>query len=61
VSAEQTIDAGAVVFTAIDDALHRFGGRTLVSGSEVVDLLLDLRIAIEAETRVGALLASAPS
>ena len=27
----------------IDDALVRFGGRSLVSGTEIVDFLLDLR------------------
>lgn len=30
----------------IDQALERFGARDLVSGSEVVDFLLDLRLAV---------------
>ena len=30
----------------IDAALERFGSRDLVSGSEVLDFLLDLRLAI---------------
>jgi hypothetical protein len=33
----------SLVVAAVDDALARFGGRSLVSGSEVVDVLLDLR------------------
>ena len=53
---DQTIDVEAAVCAVIDDALLEFRGRTLVSGSEVVDVLLDLRIAIEAEARLGALL-----
>ena len=32
--------------TAIDEALERFGARDLVSGAEVVDFLLDLRLAV---------------
>jgi hypothetical protein len=31
---------------AIDEALERFGARDLVSGSEVVDFLLDLRLTV---------------
>ncbi|MCZ7527410.1 MAG: hypothetical protein M5U14_14135 [Acidimicrobiia bacterium] len=30
----------------IDEALERFAGRDLVTGAEVVDLLLDLRLAV---------------
>lgn len=30
--------------TLIDEALERFGSRDLVSGSEIVDFLLDLRL-----------------
>ncbi len=33
----------------IDEALERFRGRDLVSGAEVVDLLLDLRIKVLAD------------
>jgi hypothetical protein len=32
--------------TIIDTALERFGTRDLVSGSEVLDFLLDLRLAV---------------
>lgn len=32
--------------TMIDEALQRFGPRDLVSGAEVVDFLLDLRLAV---------------
>ena len=32
--------------TMIDAALERFGSRDLVSGSEVMDFLLDLRLAL---------------
>ena len=32
--------------TLIDEALERFGTRDLVSGSEVLDFLLDLRLSL---------------
>lgn len=32
--------------TQIDEALERFGSRDLVSGSEVLDFLLDLRLSL---------------
>jgi hypothetical protein len=32
--------------TQIDEALERFGARDLVSGSEVLDFLLDLRLSV---------------
>ncbi len=32
--------------TTIDQALERFGARDLVSGSEVVDFLLDFRLTV---------------
>jgi hypothetical protein len=32
--------------TQIDEALERFGTRDLVSGSEVLDFLLDLRLSL---------------
>ena len=34
----------AGIVTLIDEALERFAGRDLVSSTEVVDLLLDLRL-----------------
>ncbi len=42
---EQTMVTPDLVMT-IDQALERFGHRDLVSGSEVVDFLLDLRLAV---------------
>lgn len=42
---EQTTVAPDLV-AAIDAALERFGARDLVSGSEVVDFLLDLRLTV---------------
>ena len=42
---EQTTVAPDLV-TPIDEALERFGARDLVSGSEVVDFLLDLRLTV---------------
>lgn len=59
--ADETIDMEAVVCAVIDVALLRLRGRTLISGSEVVDVLLDLRIAVDAETQLGALLTPARS
>ena len=56
----ETIDMGPAVCAVIDDALLRFRGRTLISGSEVVDFLLDLRIAVDVEARLGALLLPLP-
>jgi hypothetical protein len=44
----------------IDDGLVRFCGRTLVSGTEAVDLPLDLRHAVDVETRLGARLLPVP-
>ena len=60
-SADETIHIEPMACTAIDDALLRFRGRTLVSGSEVVDVLLDLRIAVDAERRLGQVLTPARS
>jgi hypothetical protein len=36
----------AELVSMIDSALERFGSRDLVSGAEVLDFLLDLRLAI---------------
>jgi hypothetical protein len=33
--------------TMIDGALERFGTRDLVAGSEILDFLLDLRLAVD--------------
>jgi hypothetical protein len=40
----------------IDGALERFGGRDLIAASEVVDLLLDLRLCVLADGELGELL-----
>jgi hypothetical protein len=45
----------------IDDALIRFRNRNLLSGTEVVDFLLDLRLVIDREPRVDALVVAGPS
>jgi hypothetical protein len=37
------------LMTMIDEALQRFGARELVSSAEVLDFLLDLRIAAAAD------------
>ena len=42
---EQTTVTPDLVMT-IDQALERFGARDLVSGAEVVDFLLDLRLEV---------------
>ena len=42
--------------TMIDAALERFGPRDLVSGSEVLDFLLDLRLAVLDTSELEALL-----
>ena len=34
------------LITLIDEALERFGSRDLVSGAEVLDFLLDLRLSL---------------
>lgn len=59
--ADETIDMEAAVCAVIDNTLLRLRGRTLISGSEVVDVLLDLRIAVDAETQPGARLTPARS
>jgi len=40
------MDQDAPVTLLIDEALERFSARDLVQGSEVVDFLLDLRLAM---------------
>ena len=42
------MDQDAPVTLLIDEALERFSARDLVQGSEVVDFLLDLRLAMVA-------------
>jgi len=41
--------ATSLRYAVIDDALVRFRSRSLVSGAEVVDFLLDMRRAIDSE------------
>ncbi len=43
---EQTSTEALDLVASIDAALERFGARDLVSGSEVVDFLLDLRLTV---------------
>jgi hypothetical protein len=42
----------------IDEALERFASREMVAGSEVVDLLLDLRTAVVSDAELQALIDS---
>jgi hypothetical protein len=48
----------AGIVTLIDEALERFAGRDLVSSSEVVDLLLDMRSAAVSDAELAALIDS---
>jgi hypothetical protein len=48
----------AGIVTLIDEALERFAGRDLVSSTEVVDLLLDLRSATVSDAELAALIDS---
>jgi hypothetical protein len=57
----ESIDVKPQALVVIDDALLRFRGRTLLSSAEVVDVLLDLRIAVDFETRLDALRDPVPS
>jgi hypothetical protein len=59
-SSGETIPMEPTVCAVIDDGLVRFCGRTLVSGTEAVDLPLDLRHAVDVETRLGARLLPVP-
>jgi len=44
--------AAPTMCSLIDDAIVHFQGRSLVSGNEVVDFLLDLRSAVDAAERL---------
>ena len=59
--ADETIDMEPAVCAVIDDALLLIRGRTLISGSGVADFLLDVRIAVDPETRLVALPFAVPS
>ena len=48
----------AGLVTLIDEALERFAGRDLVSSTEVVDLLLDMRSAAVSDAEFAALIDS---
>lgn len=37
------------ILPAIDELVTQYSGRDVVAGSEVIDLLLDLRLLVEAE------------
>ena len=46
----------AELVVLIDEALERFAGRDLVSSTEIVDLLLDLRSAVVSDAALAALI-----
>ena len=48
----------AAIVTLIDEALERFAGRDLVSSTEVLDLLLDMRSAAFSDAELAALIDS---
>ena len=48
----------AGIVTLIDEALERFAGRDLVSSTEVLDLLLDMRSAALSDAEIAALIDS---
>ena len=48
-------EAQPAIFTVIDDALLRMQGRSLLSGVEVVDFLLDLRSTVALELQLESL------
>jgi hypothetical protein len=48
----------AGIVTLIDEALQRFAGRDLVSSTEVLDLLLDMRSAAFSDAELAALIDS---
>jgi hypothetical protein len=42
----------------IDEALERFAARDMVAGSEIIDVLLDLRTVVVSDQEIAALLES---
>jgi len=54
---EDEMDQAGIV-TLIDEALERFAGRDLVSSTEVLDLLLDMRSAAFSDAELAALIDS---
>ena len=48
----------AGIVTIIDEALERFAAREMISSSEVVDFLLDLRGAVVSDAALAALIES---
>lgn len=48
----------AGIVTIIDEALERFAARDLITGSEMVDFLLDLRSAVVSDAAIAALIDS---
>lgn len=46
----------AGLVNVIDEALERFSGRDLISASEIVDFLLDLRTAVVSDAALAALI-----
>ena len=54
---EDEMDQAGIV-TLIDEALERFAGRDLVSSTEVLDLLLDMRTAAVSDAELQSLIDS---
>ena len=46
----------AGIVSIIDEALERYASRDLISGSEIVDFLLDLRSAVVSDAALAALI-----
>ena len=46
------------ILSIVDEALERFASRDLVSATEVVDFLLDLRTAVVSDAALAALIES---
>jgi hypothetical protein len=46
----------AGIVTMIDEAIERFASRDLLSASEIVDFLLDLRSAVVSDAAIAALI-----
>ena len=58
----ENVDAelASAKYAVIDEALDRFRGRSLVSGPEIVDFLLDLRGVVDIEAQLERLGTSIP-
>ena len=61
ISSEAAVDGQPAVLTMIDDALVALAGRSLVSGHDVVDILLELRSNLAMEMRLDRLRVPVPT